>query len=157
MDDIDKKIAGMVQRDGRLSYAEIATALGMSVSTARERVRKLVAGGAIRAWRGVLDPGEFGAGLLAFLFVDMHFDGEADACEQIVACPEVQEAHHVSGQHSYLLKVRVADTDALQNFLTLKLKPLAAIVRTETIVVLAPIKETTEILIGEPGAERTRA
>ena len=63
--------------------------------------------------------------------------------------PEVQECHHVTGQHSYLLKLRVADTRALQTFLQDKLKPLSGITGSETLVVLDTVKETTVVVLDE--------
>lgn len=147
MDQTDRKICGVIQRDGRASSAEIAEATGVSVSTANERVRRLAAAGVIAAWRGVLDPVRVGAGLCGFMLIDMAYGGEAEATRVLSARPEVLELHHVSGAHSYLAKVRVADTRAMQRFLQNIVKPLAAVLRTETIFALETVKETTEVLI----------
>ncbi len=147
MDDIDRKICGIVQRNGRASSAEIAEAVGVSVSTANERVRRLAATGVISAWRGVLDPQRVGAGLCGFVLIDMAYIGEAEAAAALRARPEVLELHHISGPHSYLAKVRVSDTAAMQRFLQDVVKPLKAVQRTETIFTLDTLKETTELLI----------
>jgi Lrp/AsnC family leucine-responsive transcriptional regulator len=149
MDRIDKQIADIVQRDGRKSSAEIAEAVGVSVSTANERVRRLASAGVIEAWRAVLDPSRVGAGLCGFMLVDMAYKGEEEAKAALAERPEVQELHHISGAHSYLVKVRVADTNALQRFLQERVKPLKAVQRTETIFVLETVKETTEVLIAD--------
>ncbi len=150
MDAIDRQIARIIQREGRTSSAEIAEMVGVSVSTANERVRRLASTGVIKAWRAVLDPYRVGAGLCGFMMVDMAYNGEEEAKAALAERPEVQELHHVSGPHSYLLKVRVADTSALQKFLQEHVKPLKAVQRTETIVVLETGKETTEVLIVDP-------
>ena len=126
---------------------EIAKATGVSVSTANERVRKLVASGAIRRFRAVLDPGAVGADFCCHLFIDMAYDGEADAVEVLVDRPEVLELHHISGAHSYLAKVRVADAEAMQEFLQTVVKPLRAVERTETLFSLLVAKETSVIPI----------
>ncbi len=147
MDEIDRKICGIIQRDGRKSSAEIAEAVGLSVSTANERVRRLSASGAIAAWRGVLDPAHMGMGLCGFILIDMAFEGEEEAKALLRARPEIQELHHISGAHSYLAKVRLADTAAMQAFLQNVVKPIAAVLRTETIFVLETVKETTEMAI----------
>ena len=152
MDSLDRKICEIVQTDGRSSSAEIAAAVGVSVSTANERVRKLAASGVVTAWRGVLDPLKVGAGLCGFALVDMAYDGEEEAKAALMRRPEVQELHHISGAHSYLMKVRVADTAAMQRFLQEVVKPLKAVQRTETIFVLETVKETTEVLIAEAAA-----
>lgn len=147
MDDIDRIIAGMLQNDSRCSSAELADAAGVSVSTASDRVRRLAGAGVINAWHAVLDPVAAGAGLCAFLMVDMAFEGEKDAVAALIDRPEVQELHHISGAHSYLLKIRVADTRAMQAFLHEVLKPLNAVIRTESLIVLDTAKETSELLI----------
>lgn len=145
MGEVDRKIAGIVQSDGKASSAEIAERVGVSVSSASERVRKLKATGAIAHWRGVLNAPAFGVQLLVFMLVDMNYEGEDAARDALATRPEVQEIHHISGPHSYLLKVRVRNTAALQAFLNSVVKPLPAIVKTETLMVLDTTKETTEI------------
>ena len=152
MDGIDRKIAELIQRDGRLSSAEVGKAVGLSTSTANERIRKLTAAGVIKGWRALLDPERAGASLCALLFVDVTYEGEAGFREAMAGLPEVQEAHHVSGPHSYLLKLRLADTRALQHFLQTKLKPLPGVTGTETLVVLDTVKETTEVLLAATDA-----
>ncbi len=153
MDAIDRKIAGILQKDSQSSSAVLAEVVGVSTSTANERVRKLSRQGLIRDWRAVLDTDAFGAKLCAFVFVDMRYEWEDEAVAALRAAPEVQEIHHVAGAHSYLLKIRVADTAALQRVLRERVKPLPAVERTESILVLETVKETSEILIsGQDGA-----
>lgn len=147
MDNIDRNICGILQGAGRTSSAELAEAVGLSLSAANDRVRRLAASGAIAGWQARLDPQAFGLGLCAFVLIDMAFEGEAEAVATLKAYPEVQELHHISGPHSYLMKLRVADTRALQAFLTTAVKPLAAVVRTESIITLDTAKETAAILI----------
>ena len=147
MDAIDKKILNIVQTDSRNSSAQIAKAVGVSVSTANERVRKLTASGHVKAWQAVLSPEKVGMGLCVFLLIDMDFDGEAQACAALQALDEVQELHHISGAHSYMIKVRVKDTKALQRLISENIKPLPAIVRTQSMLVLSTEKETPKIKV----------
>ncbi len=147
MDNIDKKITKIIQKDGRASSAEIAKAVGVSVSTANERVRKLSSSGTVKEWRAVLEPNKVGIKLCALILVDMTYEGEDEATSILASYPEIQEIHHISGARSYMLKVRVADTDALQTFLKEKVKPIKSIIRTESFIVLDTVKETTEVII----------
>ncbi len=147
IDVIDKEILNIVQTDSRQSSAQIAKAVGVSVSTANERVRKLTASGHIKAWQAVLNPKKVGAGLCAFLLLDMDFEGEAAACAELAKLDEVQELHHISGAHSYMMKVRIKDTQALQALMSEKIKPLPAVVRTQSMLVLSTEKETPEMLV----------
>jgi len=147
MDEIDRNICEIIQCDGRKSSADIADAVGVSVSTANERVRRLTTSGAVAAWRGILDPAHAGMGLCGFILIDMSFEGEEEAKAILRQRLEIQELHHISGAHSYLAKIRVADTAAMQDFLQNVVKPLSAVERTETIFVLETVKETTEMAI----------
>jgi Lrp/AsnC family transcriptional regulator, leucine-responsive regulatory protein len=149
MEDIDRKICRILQSDARTSSTDIAAAVGLSVSATNERVRKLFSSGTITAARAVVDGRQVAAGTCAYMIVDMQYEGEEEATAALVARPEVQEIHHVSGQHSYFVKLRIADTHALQKFLQTHVKPLKAIKRTETIFVLETLKETTEVHIAE--------
>ena len=147
MDGIDRKICELVQADAKRPTASIAEAVGLPLSTAADRLKRLQASGAIRGWHAALDPALLGAGLCAFVLVDMAFDGEAEAAAALASAPEVQELHHISGPHSYLMKLRLADMPALQAFLADRVKPLPAVTRTETILALDTVKETAAIAI----------
>lgn len=147
MDQIDRKIAEILQADSRTSAASLAAAVGVSVSTASERVRKLASNGTITAWHAVLDARVAGAGLCSFVLIDMAHNGEEVAKYALQARPEVQELHHISGAHSYMAKIRVADTAAMQRFLQDVVKPLKAVLRTESMIVLETAKETTQVQI----------
>lgn len=149
MDGIDRKICGSLQRNARASAAEIATAVGLSVSSASERVRRLLASGPVTGTHARLDPEAVGAGTCAFVLIDMRYEGEAEACAALVARPEVMELHHVSGARSYILKLRVRDTRALQRFLQMQLKPLPAVQKTETLVSLDALKESMAVQIDD--------
>ncbi len=147
MDKIDRDICNIIQKDGRVSSAEIAKTVGVSTSTANDRVRRLASNNVIKGWHGRLDPEKVGAGLCAFILIDMAYEGEAEACQLIAGRSEVLELHHISGGHSYLVKIRVENTGALQQFLATVLKPVKAIQNTETIISLEAKKETNAVLV----------
>ena len=147
MDEIDREICGLVQADAKRPTAAIAETVGLPLSTTADRLKRLQASGTIRGWHAALDPAALDAGLCAFVLVDMGFDGEAEAARALAARPEVQELHHISGPHSYLVKLRLADMAALQGFLADVVKPLAAVTRTETILALDTVKETAAIAV----------
>lgn len=151
MDAVDRKICDVVQRDGRASSAAIAEAAGIPTSTANDRLRRLAANGTIQGWHATLAPARVGADLAAFVLVDMAYEGEADAVETLCTRPEVMELHHISGAHSYLMKLRVADMQAMQTFLVEVVKPLAAVQHTETTFALKTHKETAAVCIAPAG------
>lgn len=151
MNDFDRIIACLLQADNRLSNAEIGSAVGLSVSAANERVRRLNASGAIRGNYAVLDPNHFGLPLCAFVFVDLAPHPDEDGFRAAIAArPEVQEVHQVAGPHCYLVKIRVSSTQALQRLLSDHIKSQPDVLRTETVMVLEAIKETSQLALTAP-------
>jgi Lrp/AsnC family transcriptional regulator, leucine-responsive regulatory protein len=146
MDAIDRKILDYIQQNGRDSYAEIGKAVGLSVSAVNDRLKKLTATGAIRHFSASIDPAAAGRNLLAFVSVLLdrpeHDKGFVAA---MAALRDVQECHHVTGDWSYLLKIRVADTAALERVIAGKIKALPGVARSQTVIALSSAKDSPAI------------
>jgi Lrp/AsnC family leucine-responsive transcriptional regulator len=140
MNDIDRHLLALLQRDSTLSYAELGRRIGLSTSAVNERIKKLERAGAIRSWSVIVDPVAVELSLLAFMLVVLEGNDQTFA-ERIAAMPEVQECHHITGEFSYLLKIRVRDPAALEDFLMQKLRQIPGFSRTHTIIVLSSTKE----------------
>ncbi|RJF86606.1 Lrp/AsnC family transcriptional regulator [Oleomonas cavernae] len=140
---MDRHLVDLLQRNGQTSYAELSKAVGLAVSSVNDRVRKLVERGVITGYHAHVSPEAAGLDLLAFVFIGWS-DPEVAApfLERIGSEPAVQEAHHVTGQWNYLLKVRVRTTRMLEAFLANVIKAIPGIQRTETLIVLSSAKET---------------
>lgn len=151
MDDIDKKLIALIQADGRASYGELGGAVGLSVSAVNERLKKLTGNGVITGWGARIAPQALGLDILAFIHVLIDRPESEDEFRQAVLhFAEVQECHHVTGEWSYLLKVRVADTAALERFLSERLKTLRGLVRTHSAIALSSIKDTAYLPTDSP-------
>ncbi|HET6161180.1 MAG TPA: Lrp/AsnC family transcriptional regulator [Dongiaceae bacterium] len=143
MDDIDRTIIDRLQADSTLTYSEIGVAAGLSASAVNDRLKRLRAEGVIRRMTAEIDPAALGLGLLAFVLVAVNDQaGEARFRDVMKETPEVLECHHLTGDFSYLLKLRLRDTAYLEHFLMNRLKPLAGVVRTNTLIALSSVKET---------------
>ncbi len=143
MDHIDLSLLTHLQKNAKLSYAELGRRVGLVVSTVNERLKKLQARGVIRAYVAVVNPKALGLDICAFVQVLMaEPDLESAFVEQMHELPEVQECHCITGEFSYLLKVRVRDTAHLEAFLREKIKSLAGVARTQTMIALSTSKET---------------
>ncbi|HZS60384.1 MAG TPA: Lrp/AsnC family transcriptional regulator [Gemmatimonadaceae bacterium] len=146
MDTIDIKAVERLQLAGRESWATLGVALGMTGPAAAERVRRLEADGVIRGYAAIVDPEAVGAGLTAFVAVSLERPGNRAAfLRRVARLAEIQECHHVAGDHDYLLKVRCAGTAELDRILTDDLKSVPGIVRTRTTVVLRTLKESVVV------------
>lgn len=146
MDSTDRKILNILQSDARTPNAELARQVGMAPSAVLERVRKLEERGVIRGYEARLDPKALDRGLLAFVLVRSDERvGHKQSEEALARLPEVQEVHHVAGQDCFLLKVRVANTDALQALLRDQIGAIETVRSTNTTIVLQTVKEVGTI------------
>lgn len=146
MDEIDRKIIGITQADGRVTNAALAEATGLSVSAANERLRRLQERGVISGWSARVDPEAVGLGLLAFLFVLVdRTEHNRPFVAAASALPEVLELHHVTGEWSYLLKVRAASPRALEGLITERIKAIPGVARSMTVIALSSAKETSAL------------
>src|SRR6476660_4902881 len=67
VEDLDRQIIDLLSADGRMSYTDLGKATGLSTSAVHQRVRRLEERGVIRGYQAVLDPGELGLSILAFI------------------------------------------------------------------------------------------
>jgi Lrp/AsnC family leucine-responsive transcriptional regulator len=135
MDDTDRRMLAILQREGRITNAELAERLHLSPSPCLRRLRALERDGVISGYRAVLDRRRAGLGLTVFveLKVDGHSDRTAAAItEAIHAAPEIVSAHIVSGAADFLLEVVVPDLPAYERLMfdTLLKLPNVADVRS---------------------------
>ncbi|MFM7346179.1 MAG: Lrp/AsnC family transcriptional regulator [Tagaea sp.] len=143
MDAIDRKILDHLQYHGRDSYAQIGEVVGLSVSAINDRIKKLRNTGAVRHWSAVIDPSIAGRNLLAFVSIQLERpEHDKPFVERVAGLDDVQECHHVTGDWSYVLKVRVRDTAALERLIVDKLKTVPGVVRSQTVIALSSSKET---------------
>lgn len=152
LDAKDRAILDLVQRDGKLPQAEIARQVGLSTAAVSERLRKLEQAGVIRGWAARVDPRALGSTITAFIEVFIeHPRHEPDFIGRILALDEVQECHHITGEFSLLLKIRVRDMGALHDLLLEKLNALEGVRQTRTVMVLSTLKEESYVPTGAGG------
>ena len=148
LDAIDRKLLALLQDDAKLSQAELAKEVGLTAPSVNERIRKLERGGIIRGYVALLDERKLGHDITAFveIFIE-HPKFEAGFIEAAGGMDEVLECHHITGEFSLLLKVRVRDMQAFRRLLIEKLNTVRGVRQTRTLIVLATSKEQRRIKI----------
>lgn len=150
LSNIDVHILEELQRDGRISYAELARRVGLTTSPCMERVKRLEKEGIIRGYTALLDPEVLHSNLIVFVqirLVRMSQDIFAEFKEAAIALDEVQECFLISGSFDYLIKARVADMDAYRRFLGDTLLTLPGVQESTTLVVMEQVKDTTYLSV----------
>ncbi|MFF8601046.1 Lrp/AsnC family transcriptional regulator [Streptomyces sp. NPDC015232] len=104
-DATDWRILDALQAQGRASFAELARAVSMSASAVTERVRRLEEAGVIAGYTAIIDQERLGLPILAFVRLRYPNGNYKPFHDLIAATPEVLEAHHVTGDDCFVLKV----------------------------------------------------
>ncbi|MFI8965907.1 Lrp/AsnC family transcriptional regulator [Streptomyces sp. NPDC053493] len=104
-DATDWRILEALQEQGRASFAELARAVSMSASAVTERVRRLEETGVIAGYTAVVDQERLGMPILAFVRLRYPHGNYKPFHDLVAATPEVLEAHHVTGDDCFVLKV----------------------------------------------------
>ena len=155
---IDTEIVKIMQKNARISNAEIARKVGLAPSAVFERVRKLEEKGIVRGYHAEIDPKAVELGQLAFMFIRSNDrPGAVGTAAQLAEIPEILELHHVAGEDCFLAKVRVRDAEALGRLLRERLNSIATITSTRTTIVLESVKETAELPVNAAEMEDEEA
>jgi len=152
LDQRDHEILALVQQDAKMPQAEIGRRVGLSTASVNERLKKLEQAGVIRRYTALVDPQAVGASLVAFIEVSIeHPRYEPALIEHMRALIDVQECHHITGEFSLLLKVRVRDMHALRELLLHQLNSREGVRQTRTIMVLETVKEEPTVVTAAKG------
>ncbi|WP_031073679.1 Lrp/AsnC family transcriptional regulator [Streptomyces sp. NRRL S-118] len=135
IDQVDRKILELVQTDGRIRLSELGRRVRLSPAAVAERVRRLETCGAITGYGAHVSPARLGYGIQAFIRVNPHggYTFKHPRTLELLARPEILEAHHVVGEDCWILKVAVTDTAHLEDVL----EQTSALGRTTTSIVLS--------------------
>ena len=155
IDDISIQILKILQDKARIPNVEVARKVGMAPSAVLERIRKLEKQGFIDGYEVRLNPLRFRRSMVGFIHLDVETGADRDGISQALsAMQEVQEVHFVAGDDGYLVKIRVADPQELDELLRDRIGTLPGVRKTRTMIVTSTAKETARIPIGDIDLEK---
>jgi Lrp/AsnC family transcriptional regulator for asnA, asnC and gidA len=135
IDDVDRRIIGALQADGRRPYSRIAADLDVSESVVRYRAQKLEQAGVLQVV-GIADPLRIGFDRMALLGVKVR-PGSLDAvCAAITAFPETSYVASIAGSFDVIVEVVCRDTAHFTELLTQRVHHVDGVVAAESFLVL---------------------
>ena len=134
VDATTKQILGLLRKNARMPYKEIAEKIGAPESTVRDRIKKLEAAGIIKGYTAILDRNKLGLTCTAFVVAAVEGDRVAEVTRQLLEMPNVLQVHHTSGGKRLVILVATKDFDDLQAFLSGGIAKLR--VKDEEVVVI---------------------
>lgn len=148
MNTTDTKILNALQRDGRLSNQELAEQIGLSASQCSRRRAALEKSGVIEGYRAKLSANALGLDLVAFVEISLsrHSPELGVALGKLLnSLPEVQEAHALTGDADYLVKLIVPNLKSLSHILNDVLLRHESVMKVKSSVALTTLKDTDEL------------
>lgn len=157
IDQIDLKILSILQNNGRTRLADIADEVELSAPAVMERVKKLEASGVIKGYQALVDGKKVGKDITAFIGVSIGNQRDIDQFAiQILSYRDVLECHHVTGDESFILKVKSGNTGSLEKLLG-QIRSVEGVTRTVTKIVLSTAKESQALELDAGLAENVSA
>ncbi|MEZ5714707.1 MAG: Lrp/AsnC family transcriptional regulator [Paracoccaceae bacterium] len=151
LDSIDRRILSVVQRNGRISNADLSEAINLSPSACHRRVQRLEREGFIRDYVALLDARKLG--VATTVFVEITLQGQADevldAFEKAVSrIPDVLECHLMAGTADYILKVVAENTEDFARIHRQHLARLPGVAQMQSSFALRTVFKTTALPVG---------
>jgi Lrp/AsnC family transcriptional regulator len=146
LDKVDRRILDLVQREGALSVAEVASRTGLSTTTCWRRIQALEQSGVIKGRVALLDRAALGLDVTIFAHVKLSSQGRdaiAAFAEAIRERPEVLDCYTTMGEWDFMLRVVTRDIKAYEAFYLDHLSKLPNVQSINSSVTVTVIKETT--------------
>jgi Lrp/AsnC family transcriptional regulator for asnA, asnC and gidA len=135
LDDIDRRIIGALQVEGRRPYSRIAAELGVSESVVRYRVQRLEQAGVLQVV-GIADPLRIGFDRMALIGLRIRPGAVQEVCEAVSAFPEASYVAATAGSFDAIVEVICRDTAHFTELLTKRLHQVDGVVWAESFLVL---------------------
>jgi len=148
LDQFDRKMLSLLQEDARLTNNDLSERINLSPSQCSRRRQRLEEEGYIRNYRAILDRDKLGFSLVNVITVTLATHNRDNArrfAELVLRLPEVQEAHALTGEMDYILKVVTPDLKSLSEFVNNELLPHDSVQHVKTAIVLDTLKESTAL------------
>ncbi|MEP1480822.1 MULTISPECIES: Lrp/AsnC family transcriptional regulator [Rhodobacterales] len=148
LDNTDRRILQVLQRQGRVSNADLSERVNLSASACHRRVQRLESDGYIKDYVALLDARKMA--VPTTVFVEITLQGQADELldgfERAVArIPDVLECHLMAGTADYLLKVVAENTDDFARIHRQHLARLPGVAQMQSSFALRTVFKTTAL------------
>jgi len=153
LDETDIDILELLQENGRMKIADIATKVDKGISTVHNRIKALESSKVIKGYAAIVDSAAVQRPTLAMVLITVRYRvpgqrqviSQREFCKEIAEHPFVQAVHVLSGDFDVLLKVRTHDVDQMNRFIVDFLRPMPAVDRTLTMFVMDTYLDSNRI------------
>jgi len=148
LDETDRRILRVLQKQGRITNADLSEQVNLSPSACHRRVQRLEEDGFIAAFVALLDARKLGRPTTVYVEITLISQAEdvLDAFERAVArVPDLLECHLMAGSADYLLKIMVQDTEDFARIHRQHLSRLPGVRQMQSSFALRTVVKTTAL------------
>jgi DNA-binding Lrp family transcriptional regulator len=148
LDEVDRKILGVLHGDARIANNALAEAVGIAPSTCHGRVRRLVDLGVIRGFYSDIDPVAVGLPLQAMISVNLQSNARGKIrsfIQQIRTKRQLMDVYFLAGADDFILHVAARDTEDLRSFVVENLNADADVAGTQTSLIFEHLRGAAPI------------
>jgi len=148
LDKIDRQILEILQKNSKITNAQLSKDIGLSPAPTLERVKKLESAGIIKSYHACVDPAALGLGVSTFVHVTLHGHNKKNIDAFIKAInevPEIVECHHITGSGDFILKVIAKDIAAYQQLMLDRVSEIDVVDGMQSMVILSTFKDSKVI------------
>ncbi len=145
MDEVDRKILEVLQRNARMTYKEIAQQVLISDVAVHKRIRRLE--GVLRSFTVLLDQKAYGKEITAILAVRCETGSTGAVAKEMAELEDVTEVYTTVGEYDVVAKVRTRDTRSLKELVEKGLSRIKGINEVRTSIVFECYKEKVNLVL----------
>ncbi|MEQ9443501.1 MAG: Lrp/AsnC family transcriptional regulator [Cyclobacteriaceae bacterium] len=152
LDKIDRKILDILQKNAKITNAQLSKEIGLSPAPTLERVKKLETLGVIDSYHAKLNTAKIGLGISTFVMIKLTgHDKESIRAfiNAINKIDEVIECHHVTGTSDFILRVIAKDIASYQQLMLDKVNEVQVVDSLQSLVILSTFKDSKSLPIPE--------
>ena len=141
IDEIDKKIIEMLQKNARTPFTRIAEEIGLSEGAVRKRVEALERKGIIKKYAAIVEPKKLGYNSITLLGLDAEPTKLLDIAKKISELEEARVVYLSTGDHMIMAEIWARDGEHLSKILADKIGKIEGVKRLCPAIILEKIKE----------------
>lgn len=152
LDKVDRKILEILQKNAKITNAQLSKEIGLSPAPTLERVKKLETSGVISSYHAKLDTARVGLGISTFVQIKLTGHDKQSIrsfIDAINKIDEVIECHHVTGSSDFILRVIAKDIAAYQQLMLDKVNEIPVVDSLHSQVILSTFKDSKTLPVPE--------
>lgn len=152
LDKVDRKILEILQKNAKITNAQLSKEIGLSPAPTLERVKKLETSGVISSYHAKLDTAKVGLGISTFVQIKLTGHDKQSIrsfIDAINKIDEVIECHHVTGSSDFILRVIAKDIAAYQQLMLDKVNEIPVVDSLHSQVILSTFKDSKTLPVPE--------